>query len=205
MGKSINVDIKTSVYPLEAIYAASYQFIDRAYIRLDEKGKGTIRVILEPKEDAKPAAIKRLAGDFRNELLHHGLRLKVSSANQKIREYVVTRALLSAQQEQPSPDGAAGTASPEAAVDQPRAVDVGPDEEVGPDGKPRPKAQTVPGGIPLEPNQKQQTAEDDALAKEIQKLLAEIDKGSDQEDPLGITAPWEEKDAKKPVKKGDRA
>ncbi len=44
---------------------------------------------------------------------------------------------------------------------------------------------------------RKETPSDDALASEIQKLLSEIDSGGDSEDPLGITAPWEEQAVKK--------
>jgi len=198
----IQCDVRTTVYPLESIYAACYAFIDRAYIRLDERPKQTIRVTLDVKEPLGKDALRKLEGDFRNELLHHALRLKVSVSNQKIREYIVTRALLSAQAAPPPEAGTPPDELPAPEVRQP-----GPDgepvaapmalpapEPAGePDGKEhlhrgqRDEAHLAPAQPPAQP-----APADDALTREIQKLLAEIDKGGEQEDPLGIVAPWEE-------------
>jgi His-Xaa-Ser system protein HxsD len=208
----IQCDVRTTVYPLESIYAACYAFIDRAYIRLDERPKQTIRVILDAKEPLGKDALRRLEGEFRNELLHHALRLKVSVSNQKIREYIVTRALLSAQAA-PPPD-AAGQPVDQAPLGDQTAPEV---RQPGPDGEPvaAPMALPAPetGGeadgkehLVQSPRDEAQPAQarpqaapaDDALTREIQKLLAEIDKGGEQEDPLGIIAPWEEKAPKSP-------
>ncbi|MBI5210528.1 MAG: His-Xaa-Ser system protein HxsD [Elusimicrobia bacterium] len=233
--QAVRVDVPTGVYSLEAVYAACYGFIDRAYVRLDEGPKDAIRVELAPKNGAQGADLRRLEGEFFNELLHHALRLKVAVANQKIREYVVTRALLSAQAaaplgpdgqvegagagiavNQPGPDGVPAEPGSEAAVSvrQPGPDGVPPEpgseaavsvRQPGPDGVPpepgsgedgsTPKP--GPDGYPVgyeQPGAKAKNAQeaDEDLAREIQKLLAEVEKGADKEDPLGIVAPWEE-------------
>ncbi|MFA5139924.1 MAG: His-Xaa-Ser system protein HxsD [Elusimicrobiota bacterium] len=194
-------DIRTAIYPLEAIYAACYAFIDRAYVRLDERPKKTIRVFLDSKEPPTEGEMRRLEGDFRNELLHHALRLRVSAANQKIREYVVTRALLSVQ---PSQEGEPLPAMEDEPVEEPAAPE--PAREDRAPAKKKPAAEPAPeeahpaapemAGPGASQAQAAPTPEDDALAKEIQKLLAEIDKGGEGEDPLGIVAPWEESQGK---------
>ncbi|MFH2204033.1 MAG: His-Xaa-Ser system protein HxsD [Elusimicrobiota bacterium] len=206
MGKSVNVDIKTTIYPLEAIYAAAYQFIDRAYVRLEEKPKQVIRVCLDPKEDADPKAFKKIDGEFLNELVHQFVRTKVAESNKKIREYVVTRALLSAQSVQEIPAGfpVPGAPSPEGMLPGPDGI-----PNLGSDGQPVSGVQQGESpmvdqreddpspGANLDRVNRKAAPSDDALADEIQKLLSEIDSGGDAEDPLGITAPWEEQAAEK--------
>lgn len=89
--KIIEVDI--SIYPLEAIFGASYVFIDRAYIYLDSKQDGVIQVALQGKTDIFDD--KTIAGEFMNELLNYVHRLNISKYNHVIRERVVERALYS--------------------------------------------------------------------------------------------------------------
>jgi len=189
---SVQVEVRTTVFSLEAVYAACYAFIDRAYVHLDDGPDKVIRIVLESKKPAKDAELRVLDGEFRNELLHQALRLKVSKANRKIREYVVTRALLSSQPV-PGTQAAPGPDTPSAGSHQ--------SSKPGPDGVP-----VEGGGAPVEdapkpgpdgvPNphdclrEEPASADKDeaALAAEIEKLLAE----TDEETPMGITAPWED-------------
>jgi len=83
---------------LEAIYGASYILLDRAYLFLDGNPKSQVMVTLKGKERLNKKQLKDLAGEFYNELLNCTLRDKISKNNQKIREYVVARALFSAQE-----------------------------------------------------------------------------------------------------------
>lgn len=90
-------EVEERLYPLEAAQAAAYAFTDRAYARVEAAGEGRLRVVLAPKAGTSPEAAAALEGELRNELLHQALRLKVSEANRKIREFIVTKALVSAQ------------------------------------------------------------------------------------------------------------
>ena len=96
MIKTILID--PALYPKEAVINTAYHFLDRAYIFLDRgpKGRG-IKVVFEPKGDRKAGRkrLERLAGEFRNSLLHFTLRHQVSRQNKKIREYIVRTALYS--------------------------------------------------------------------------------------------------------------
>lgn len=84
--------VDSKLYSLEAIYGASYVFLDRAYIFL-ESGPGTkIKITLKSKE----GILKNLENEFYNELINFGLRETISKNNRKIREYIVGRALSSA-------------------------------------------------------------------------------------------------------------
>jgi His-Xaa-Ser system protein HxsD len=149
--KQATIEVQPKLYGLEAVYKACYTFLDRAYIRLQGDPEGFVSVVIRAKDGVK-TPVDALAGEFENELLHQALRVKVAEGNRKIREYIVTRALLSAQGEPPrskSPDGAKDA------------------------------------GAPLL---------DAELEKEIEKLLAEVEKGEAAgSDPLKITVPWDEK------------
>lgn len=92
---SVTLTLKEAVYPLEAIYGASYVFIDRAFLFLDGRGQ-KIEVTLSPKQKMSAGELRALAGDFLNELLNYALRVGISAENKKIRQYVVQRALFSA-------------------------------------------------------------------------------------------------------------
>jgi len=95
--------INPSVYPLEAVYGAAYVFLDKAYVFLEEGPKDHILVSLKGKEKMDEKDLKKLAGEFHNELLNCALRNKISKNNQKIREYVIARALMSSQGEKEEP------------------------------------------------------------------------------------------------------
>lgn len=94
--KSAVVEVKAALYGLEAVYRACYTFLDRAYIKLEGDPNGSIRVQVAPKPGAK-MTLEALEGEFQNELIHQALRLKVASSNQKLRDYIVTQALASAE------------------------------------------------------------------------------------------------------------
>lgn len=145
---NLNFAVKLSVYPLQAVYAACYLFIDRAYVHLDMDSSGNILVSMKGKEDVPRKRLEEIQGEFRNELLHQALRMRISESNQKIREYIVTQALLSAQ---PPADVKAASAEAE-------------------------KAPVL----------------DEKLEKEIEDLLAEVEKASEGQDPLNIAVPWED-------------
>lgn len=169
-------EVSERVCPLEAVQNAAYTFTDRAYVRVEPAAKGKLKVSMTFKAETPAAARGALKGEFDNELLHQALRLKVSDANQKIREFIVTKALVSAQ-----PAALVAEAAPAAAP----AADC-PDcaSQAAPkDGAPA--AGAAPAPI------------DEALEKEIDRLLVEIEKGGAEGDPLGVSVPWEEKFAPK--------
>ncbi|MFC1679759.1 His-Xaa-Ser system protein HxsD [Elusimicrobiota bacterium] len=154
MGKSEkSFELQVSLYGLEAVYLACYALLDRAYIRLEGDPKATIRIRVKAKEDSGGASVDALTGELENELLHQALRTRVSAANQKIREHIVTRALAAAQ----------GVA-------------------------PEPASEPCGCGAPHEG---EESLLDEELEKEVDKLLAEVEKEGG-EDPLNIAAPWEQ-------------
>ena len=96
MDKMATIDVKPALYGLEAIYKACYTFLDQAYIKLEGDPEKSVSVLIRLKPRAK-LTLEALEGEFQNELIHQALRIKVASSNQKIREYIVTRALASAE------------------------------------------------------------------------------------------------------------
>lgn len=92
----MDIKLNSKIYPLQAILGACYTFIDRAYIFLDGNPDGEIKVSLKGKKRLSEKQFKSLQGEFMNELLHYLLRYRVSKNNEKIREYIIGRALYSA-------------------------------------------------------------------------------------------------------------
>ncbi len=147
-------EVEEKLYPIEAVQSAAYAFTDRAHASVESAGAGKLRITLEPKTASGSAALK---GDFRNELLHQVVRARVSSENRKIREYIVTKALVSAL--------------------PPEVIQA----QAGQSGAPAPKSGPgAPEGA------------DPELEKEIDRLLTELEGQDPAQDPLGVTASWEE-------------
>jgi His-Xaa-Ser system protein HxsD len=152
------IEVRPKLYGLEAVYKACYSFLDRVYVRLEGDPADVVRVQFRPKEGVK-MSLDAISGEFENELLHQALRVKVADGNRKLREFIVTRALLSAQGVAAIPASAAAAA---------------------------PAAPAAP--------EKAGSVLDEELEKEIEKLLAEVEKaGAGGGDPLNISVPWEEK------------
>ena len=90
------LDLSLRVYPLEAVYSASYVFAEHAWILLDQEVSGRVLVQLKPRSRAK-AHLDELAADFSSELLKQALRLKIAKRTARVREMLVGRALLAAE------------------------------------------------------------------------------------------------------------
>jgi His-Xaa-Ser system protein HxsD len=115
---SIDVVVDVSVYPVEAVMAAAYVFIDRCYVLLDKQGDGRIRVELAAKGGTGEEELRDLAGELRNELLAQSLRRHVAARHQRVRETIIARALF----------GAAPVLAPEAAAVDPSFVPAAEDD-----------------------------------------------------------------------------
>lgn len=168
----LSFELDETLYPLAAVQNAVYVFTDRAYVRVERAGEaGRLKAVMTIKEGTSPAAAAALKGEFDNELIHQVLRQRISDSNQKIREFIVTKALLSAQ-----PPSAVAAVADAAAAEAPCPECASPAE-----------------GAPAAPPQI-----DAALEKEIDRLLAEIESGDGAADPLGVSVPWEEAHGEKP-------
>ena len=90
------IDLEKAIYSKSTLLKSCYKFTDRAYIYLksiNENNKEIFRIYFEYKN--KEA--KNLIGDFMNELLDQELRDVVSNETKKIREAIVSKALISSQ------------------------------------------------------------------------------------------------------------
>ena len=90
-------DIGTGTYPMDAVYGASYVFLDRCYVYLDKTADRRILIVLRGKETLDAEALEALAGAFSNELLHQVLRSRIAKRTGKVREMIIGRALFSAE------------------------------------------------------------------------------------------------------------
>ena len=93
---SIDVVVDPSLYPLEAIQAAAYVFVDRCFVLLDRGPDGRVKVTLEPRTPELEGTLRTAAGEFQNELLAQVLRLELARRHEKVREALVARALFGA-------------------------------------------------------------------------------------------------------------
>jgi len=161
----IAFDLDEALYSLEAVQNAVYVFTDRAYVRVERSEPGRLKVVMTVKAGAAPSVSVELKGEFDNELIHQVLRQRISTSNQKIREFIVTKALVSAQ-----PSALVAASAPAAAAGD----------------APCPDCAATEGAPAAEPQI------DAALEKEIDRLLAEIESGDGAADPHGVSVPWEE-------------
>ncbi len=92
----ISFEVDESVYPLEATYGACYLFLEQCFVYLTRPRPGVVGVRLTTRAAATPAELETLAGEFGNELLSQALRLKLSQATMRIREYYTAAALRAA-------------------------------------------------------------------------------------------------------------
>lgn len=94
----VNVSIDESLYPLEALYAAAFTFIDRAYVLLSRGDSGFV-ASLQPKklDDANGSSLaetlRALAGDFSAELLACAYRERLAAANRATLEAITAQAI----------------------------------------------------------------------------------------------------------------
>jgi len=87
---SVILRINPKLYNLEAVYSASYVFLDKVYVMLDGDLKKEIQVILMPK---KKTDLKKLGGEFYNELINYSDYQKRSEKTVKVREMILQRSL----------------------------------------------------------------------------------------------------------------
>jgi len=67
---TIRFSLNLQSYPLEAVYGASYVFIDKAYLFLDSQSSRKIEISLKGKKKLTKKQLDNLKGEFLNELLN---------------------------------------------------------------------------------------------------------------------------------------
>lgn len=94
------VTLPAKMYSLETIFGAAFIYLDRAYIRLEEGPKKGVNVLIKGREGLDEKGLEALCGDFLNELVNQAIRSEISKSNNKLREYIVAKALFSAEDSQ---------------------------------------------------------------------------------------------------------
>lgn len=94
--RRVRFEVDESIYTLDAVMGAAYLFLDRCYVFLDRPGDRRVQVVLRTKAAASEEELTALAGQFANELLNQALRKQISESNGRLREYIMARALFSA-------------------------------------------------------------------------------------------------------------
>ena len=92
----VSFDVDETVYPLEAIYGGCYLFVDRCFVFLSRPSPRIVSVRLTSRGPATPGELDALAGEFANELLSQVMRLRLSQATARIREYYTAAAMRAA-------------------------------------------------------------------------------------------------------------
>lgn len=94
---AVHLTLDDTVYPLEALYGASFTFIDRCFVHIDRPAEGSYRVVLATKKPgADSEALRALVGEFANELLACAWRHDITKANRATIESVTMQALAGA-------------------------------------------------------------------------------------------------------------
>lgn len=94
------VTLPAKLYSLECIFGAAFIYLDRAYIRLEEGAKKGVQVLIKGRDQLDDAGLEALCGEFLNELVNQSIRQEISKSNNKLREYIVAKALFSAEDSQ---------------------------------------------------------------------------------------------------------
>jgi His-Xaa-Ser system protein HxsD len=129
----VSFDVDESVYPLDAIYGGCYLFVDRCFVFLSRPKPQVVTVRLTARAASTAAALDALAGEFMNELLSQALRLRLSQATARIREYY-TAAALRAAASAPSVDDLLAELESEELADDPLEIMVPWEEKHGDKG-----------------------------------------------------------------------
>ena len=93
--KTLKIELDSDIYTKSTVLKSTYKFTDRTYIYINnDTDKEEFVIYFTPKDDL---SIEMLSGEFMNELLDQELRSVVLDQTRKIRDVIVTRALLSGQ------------------------------------------------------------------------------------------------------------
>jgi len=90
-GNYLLVSVNPKIYGLDIVYYASYVLMDRAYVILNGNPEKEIFVELRPKDNSDLEALGR---EFNNELLNYAVYMKQSAKNQRLREAILQRVLM---------------------------------------------------------------------------------------------------------------
>jgi His-Xaa-Ser system protein HxsD len=100
--QTASLQLDAELYPLGALYAAAYVFLDRAFLQLDAPDAKHFRVTLAWKKPPAGSdaggvgALERLTGEFANELLSCAWRARIAEDSRAVIESATARALAGA-------------------------------------------------------------------------------------------------------------
>lgn len=97
MLKTYEFEIDTKFYPQDAIYSLAYLLLEKYYIKLKGGKKNSIVLQLTSDKELSKSEVEELMRKIEQELINQTLRLRIAKENQKLREYVIGKALLGAQ------------------------------------------------------------------------------------------------------------
>jgi len=92
--KTLKIELNSTIYTKSTILKSTYKFTDKVYIYITSNEENQFIIYFTPKDTF---LIDSLSGEFMNELLDQELRSTINKETSKIRDIIVTRALLSGQ------------------------------------------------------------------------------------------------------------
>lgn len=120
--RSVSINLDAELYPLQAVYGASYIFIDRCFVFIDRPEAGVFRVTLSAKQAVEESeALRAIVGEFANELLSCAWRHQITQDNRVAIETVTVQAIAGAMGE-PSLDDLADFDFTDEALDDPLGI-----------------------------------------------------------------------------------
>lgn len=90
------VDIDERAVNPDAIYGASYLFLDRCFVYLSRTDSGSLRARLTTRAAATPEQLQALAGEFASALSAQATRVALAQSTIRLREYYLAAALRAA-------------------------------------------------------------------------------------------------------------
>jgi His-Xaa-Ser system protein HxsD len=94
---SVHLLVQRELYPVDALFAAAFTFINDCWVVIDVADDARYRVVLTPKTGAQDAAtLQRWIGGFANELLSCAYRHRLARDNRVTVEAVTLQALAGA-------------------------------------------------------------------------------------------------------------
>ena len=95
VGKAaVTMNVDADVYPLQALYGAAFIFIDRCYVFVDKPAEGQLAVTLTARGTVEDEdVLRKLVGEFANELLTCAWRHQITQDNRMLIEAVTMQAI----------------------------------------------------------------------------------------------------------------
>jgi His-Xaa-Ser system protein HxsD len=90
---SVTIRVDPATYSLDALYGASYIFIDRCFVLLDKPDANYRVTLTSKKAELKDDDLRTLVWEFANELLSCAWRAKISEDSRALIESVTAQAL----------------------------------------------------------------------------------------------------------------